>query len=163
MNFGINSELYNEVALNGLKIRGYFINEIISLERLIDQFIAKSITTDVDMQHELVAVIFGTKRIGFESKRRILIFILKKYHQELNKANPTVGADLKKIEDYRNTFAHCVLDTTPESIENVKNGKIGFIEIENDIHIVYYEQEELNNLRDMVSKYKKIFFNQIYK
>ena len=99
MKFAYNDDIYKQIAGNGFRIRGYFMNEIIVLERMVDRFLVNHFTKDEDRQLELLSLIMATKRINFESKRQVLKFIIEMHYPAFNKANPEICTDLKKLED----------------------------------------------------------------
>ena len=71
-------ELTQRYAYHASQVRGVIINEIILLERLMDEYISEYFCVDIDKRMELMDIIVSTKRITFESKSQILRTILER-------------------------------------------------------------------------------------
>lgn len=161
MQFASNSDFYKEVSLNGFRIRGYFINEVIVVERLMDRFIAKHFTPDTAKQIELIELFISTKRISFEGKRQAFKFIVDHHYATLFENKDLIYTNLKKIEDFRNILAHNILDTRPESAEDIKNGTIGFLKFENDTTLITYTQTDIDNFVKMIADLQKLLYDAV--
>ena len=60
MQFIDSPDEYGQMVDAAYRIRGYFINEIIVAERLMDNFIAKHFTSDIDKKSELIELFIST-------------------------------------------------------------------------------------------------------
>jgi len=133
-------------------MRGKLISHIIFLERCIDEYIVKYFCNEEEKRLELMRVIISTKKITLDSKKEVLLYLIKNYAPELKKEYPTLNADLTDIIEERNRLAHYVLSATKEEIENY-DGVVRLANFKNDIEIVLYDDDRINKLDDKVQKY----------
>jgi len=159
MKFEDSKDLYKEIAPNGYRIRGYFINEVIVIARLMDRHIVKHFTDDADKQMELIELFISTKRVSFEGKRQAFKAIVDKYYPTRFKDKDKIYANLKKIEDLRNILAHNILDTRQEAVESIKNGVIGFLSFHNESILITYNKDEIENFKTIIKDLQKELFD----
>jgi hypothetical protein len=152
---------FTDITQNCFKVRGFIINQTISLERIMDRYISKYFSNDETKIEELIELVFSTKRIAFESKRQIFKYIVDNHNKDFLKKYPDVCSDLKKIEEHRNVFAHYYLDNSDEGEEMFKNGKMGFVEFLNKTETIYYTRQGLNKIYDMLNKYLTAFAEEM--
>jgi hypothetical protein len=158
MQFEDNPEAYKSLAHNGYRIRGYFLSEIIVLERLIDRFIARHFTDNENRQMELIELFLSTKRIIFENKKMAVKHIIDLHYSDKFPNWKQLYSDLSKLADLRNLIAHNILDTSPSGLEHAKNGTISFIKFENATIEVTYTKAEIDNFKGMVKGLQAAFY-----
>lgn len=106
------SEQMNSAIERSHYVRGKIISELILLERLVDDYICRYATEDIEKQKFLKDVIFSTEKISFENKRLILEQILKANKNNFLKENSTFINDISYLIAKRNNVAHLLLDIT---------------------------------------------------
>ena|SRR5258708_27825322 len=132
-------------------LRGGIINEVIFLERVIDDFLSNYFCPDHEKRDEMMELILTNERYALGSKIDVLVRILEKHYNEFYKANPTIKGDLVFILEKRNVLAHILLDTTFNGIENET---IGFIKYKNRKEIIYFKEDDKIGLNEKIQKYK---------
>lgn len=139
--------------------RGYIINGVTQLERLVDVVLSYYFSDNEKKRDELVDLVFSQPQgmVSFEIKRGILMLILKKYGKtEYEKEYSKFLKDVKNAIDERNIFAHYLLDRTPEGLKLYAENKIFMmIKFKEEDPIKYTEERVLeicNNIENCISK-----------
>lgn len=109
------------------RTRGFLINHIILLERMMDKFISQYFCNIPDKALELMDMILATKRITFEYKAQVLRAILDKLYPQNKKENTQLATDFQYIAEQRNMLAHFFLDNSPDIIKEFEKGSGSFI------------------------------------
>ena len=141
----------------GYIYRGQLINDLIYLERLIDEAVSRHFCADLEKKKELIELMLSNERIGFYNKVQIFEYIFKTHRPEFVKANPNIFSDIKKLIDERNIVAHYLLDTSETGkSEYINNGKLGFVKFRNSTETLWRTQEMYLNFHLMTSNYIKL-------
>jgi hypothetical protein len=148
--------IINKLQEVGYFYRGQLINDLIYLERLIDEAVSRHFCTDLERKKELMELMLSNERIGFYNKVQIFEYIFKTHKPEFVKANPNIFSDLKKLIDERNIVAHYLLDTSETGKEEyINKGNIGFVKFRNSTETLWRTQEMYLNFHQLTSNYIK--------
>ena len=126
----------SEYSDKAMQIRGALINEAISLERMIDYFIACHLCKTENKRQEFCELILGTERMAFGAKKQVFEALRDKYNKsdKEKKLTNSISKNLKNILKRRNVFAHIQLSMRIEdAIHFKKTGEITFIHFTNGI------------------------------
>jgi hypothetical protein len=149
-------DIIKKLQQAGYLYRGQIINDLIYLERLIDEAISRHFCEDLQRKKELMELILSNERIGFYNKVQVFEYIFKTHRPEFVNANPNIFSDIKKLIDERNIVAHYLLDTSEAGKkEYINNGKIGFVKFRNSTETIWRTQEMYLNFHLLTSKYIK--------
>jgi hypothetical protein len=144
-----------DAKLNHLKdvalFRGFYINEIIKLEKLIDLFVAQFFCKNDEIAEDLLGMLLGTERISLNNKKNILFDIINKHFPELLIEFPDLKTDIQELITIRNVLAHQMLDTSGEF------DKIEFLKTNADRKKYPYEKQYAIDKTTLISKYIGIF------
>lgn len=132
--------------------RGLVINAAVHLEMAINVYLSRYFAKNDTVREEIMASLFCTNRITFESKVQIFCFLINKYDNEFKIAKPKYAKDLKDIIERRNHFAHLTLDLTDEGFDKTDN--IGLGKFSKDIVQVHnYSFEGIDKLLMIIYEY----------
>jgi hypothetical protein len=133
-------------------VRGTYLFKSTWIETLLNQIISYYFCSDDKIKRNQILSIL-IHDLNFSNKIRVFLNIMKSNYYEINKKHPELKKDLEQVRDWRNKFAHCMLDTTVEYIkkntgkiryEFYSDGKKQYLEItENSIHKKISEIENL--------------------
>ena len=133
--------------------RGIIIDETITLERIIDEYISKYYCSNEESSKELMEMLLCTNKITFENKMQIFKVIIDKKKDDFNSRYPTFISDiLHKIIPQRNIFAHYWLDTREHLTEFLVDRKTVFIKYKNQTEYIEYDQFLFDKLTNTISK-----------
>ena len=132
--------------------RGSIINEWIMLEKAIENYIVRYLSTDTNKQIEIAELLLD--RIGFDMKRGVFKAILDKKAEENgfkktknNKApHAKLIENLRLINIKRNHFAH-YMGVYDESALSDYPEKITLIEFRDQARRITYTQKEYQKIR----------------
>jgi hypothetical protein len=154
----MNLDTTEQIQNSALKIRGYMLNELIFIERLIDEYITRHFCKDEHKKKELFEFIV-CEYVAFEPKRHLLNYLIEKYDKELFENNESNLKDLTDLMVKRNRFAHWMVDTSEEAHDLFKQNKIRLTRFKNKTeHYIITDKiiEELGvkikNCRDMMAE-----------
>ena len=119
------------------KRRGEFLNQIIFLERSMDEYIAKFFCSTKTKRDVMLSLILRTVKIGLSNKKDISTWIIKNRDKQFRKLHPKSVSELTEIVKYRNAFAHGIIEEN-RPITHLKNKETVFISYDNkkpDFHI----------------------------
>jgi len=85
-------ERYTNLAFHR---RGVILNEVVMLERIIDEILANYFCGTTPKKQELMELIICTNRMIFENKIQVLQVLLERHKPDFLKANPTIIKDIK--------------------------------------------------------------------
>lgn len=130
--------IIQQIQLLGYQYRGQIINDLIHLERLMDEFLSRHFCSDTEKKKEFFELIIATERMSFSSKIQIFEFIFKKHHATLTTKFPKIFSDIKNLNDERNIVAHYLLDTSPNGKKVFEEaGIIGFVKFRNSTETLW--------------------------
>lgn len=133
--------------------RGAFINEVISLERMVDYFIACHLCKTEEKRQEICELILGTERIGFGGKKQIFQAIREK-SDKIKKDEEATARIVKYLENTirrRNTLAHIQLSMRIEDAVHFKQtSEITFVHYTNKIGFHKYSRERFQKYLDEI-------------
>jgi hypothetical protein len=153
--FQIEYERYTNLAFQR---RGVIINEVVLLERVIDEILAYYFCGSNPKKQELMELIICTNRMIFENKIQVLKVLLEKHKPDFLKNNPTIINDItQKIIVERNIFAHYWLVTSAELSTFVKAKQTVFIKFKNTTEYIYYDNNSFAAICEVIAKAIKIF------
>src|SRR3954451_17302344 len=95
-----------ELAKN---IRAPFIEQAISIERVIDDIIARHFCSDLELQQQFFSIILAD-RMSFSEKIDILETILRVSYYALFQRHRELKQKLTQIRQFRNRLVHSLLD-----------------------------------------------------
>ncbi len=132
-----------------IKQRGALINEVITLERMIDYFIACHLCQTEEKRQEICELILGTERMTFGGKKQVFEALRNKYYSTDIKTTKKIATSLQSIVNRRNRFAHMQLSTRIEDALHYKTtGEITFINFTNGIEFHTYSKERFQKYFD---------------
>ncbi len=148
-------ETYTNVAF--LR-RGVIINEVIMLERIVDEILSTYFCGTTTKKQELMELIICTNRMIFENKMQVLKVLLEKHKPDFLKTNPTIINDIiNKIIVERNIFAHYWLVTSKELSDFISKNQTVFIKFKNTTEYIYYDDEKFETICHLIGKTIKTF------
>lgn len=107
--------------------RGALLSELIYLERLIDDYIARYFCENIDKAKEMMTLILC---VGggptFDVKQAAFIYLLEDKKHPFYQKHPKIKKDLKFVIEFRNLLAHHLLDSSPEAIEAFNDSNLRF-------------------------------------
>lgn len=138
------------------KYRGQIINDLIYLERLIDEAISRHLCAEEDKKTELMELILCNEKIGFYNKILVFEYIFKKHKKNFVSNNTNIFSDLKKLIDERNIAAHFLLDTSENGrLSFQEKGIIGFVKFRNSTETLWRTQENYLEFHKKTANYIK--------
>lgn len=139
--------IYHEAGI----FRGYFINHVSYIEKIIEFHVASHFCRDNERAKEMVDLLTGDRFVSFESKRTSFENILKRHHFELYKSSKEYFAKLTTIQNNRNRLAHLIVFSAEEAIEKYRTDKvIGFIKFGVDTKPIWYDDKQKKELLEML-------------
>jgi hypothetical protein len=140
--------------------RGALINEVVMLERVIDEYIVNYFCSDEVKSRELKELIICTKRMTFENKMQVSKVLLDRYNKEVLDNNPSLLNDiLNTVIPERNIFAHYWLVTTPELSDWLTLGKTVFIKFQNTSEHIEYDEAKFDGIMKLIGKCINVFLD----
>lgn len=150
---------FEELETKSHFIRGYIISEVILLERLIDEYISRYLTTDIEKIKFIREVVLGSEKIVFDNKRQILHQILKVNNIKFLKDNPNFINDLSYLMEKRNNVAHLLMDVTKGKVE--KKDSISLQKHRNVTTEVVLDEQEIEKIRKLIKESREIMVELI--
>ena len=151
-----------ELQLTAYKYRGQIINDLIHLERLIDESISRHFCSDAEKKTELMELILCNERISFHSKIQVFQYIFDKHKKEFVSNNLNIFSDIKKLNDERNIIAHYLLDTSETGKKTFKEtGNIGFVKFRNSTETIWRTNSDYNNYHSLTVNYIRAIENYL--
>ncbi len=143
-------------------LRGFIINELISIELYIEWYIAKHFfPSNGELMNEFISTFMHSQQIaiGFSKKVELFAKILERDNKDTFDNNPNLIKDLKDINQHRNYFAHRPLDITEYGTNEFKNATLVFTQYFNGkLNTVKYGNEKIIELHGKILSIKKIVF-----
>jgi hypothetical protein len=151
-----------QIQIASYNYRGQIINDLIYLERLIDEAIARHLCVDNDRQTELMELILCNERIGFSNKVQVFEYIFKKHKSDFVSNNPKIFSDIKKLIEERNIIAHYLLDTSENGKAMFdKENKIGFVKFRNSTETLWRSQTDYIEFHTLTANYISAMSNYL--
>lgn len=148
--FRFEYERYTNLAFHR---RGVILNEVVMLERIVDEILANYFCGTTPKKQEMMELIICTNRMIFENKIQVLKVLLEKHKPDFLKDNPTIIKDITdKIIPERNIFAHYWLVTTRELSDFISKNQIVFIKFKNTTEYVYYDDKKFKTICGLIGK-----------
>lgn len=142
-----------DMLLHMHKTRGIIIDNQITVERIIDFYLSKTLSKDEQTEIELRDWVF-TERIAFEPKLQIFKLVVSKHNPEFEVNNKDYWKALNSIMQIRNIMAHWLLINDNTSIDLYEKQKtFSFAKFKNDAQMEYVGQRHIVNIMDIFSKY----------
>ncbi len=153
--FRFEYEHYTNLAFHR---RGVIINEVVMLERIVDEILSNYFCGTTPKKQELMELIICTNRMIFENKIQVLKVLLEKHKPDFLKANPTIINDIiNKIIVERNIFAHYWLVTSKELSDFISKNQTVFIKFKNTTEYIYYDDDKFETICRLIGKTIKTF------
>lgn len=150
----MNNPIVVKIQTSGYNYRGQIINDLIYLERLIDETISRHFCNDIEKRKEFFELIIANERMSFNSKIQVFEYLFRKYQKNFISNFPAVFSDIKKLNEERNIVAHYLLDTSDDGQEKMrKENKIGFVKFRNSSETLWRDQEDINKWHLLLVKY----------
>lgn len=122
-------------------LRGRFLNSVAVIERDIALILTEYFCTEDEGKKELFFVnVLGT--LSLNSKKEILIEMVKKDYPRYWEAHGQFLLDLQKIQEFRNKLAHSVVDVSEAALSRPLVEGIGFVQWKQGQPITDQEFEE---------------------
>lgn len=148
----------NEIINHTVKWRGLILHQMSYLEKALDNYIIFHLTDKKDefKVSQMQLLIFGDNRISLESKRQVFHEIArnhdikwyKSYNTirkiEVKKDSIAMNRDLVYCIEQRNIFAHCVADTTDETLQS--ENQYGFLKFKDTSTRISITETEVREL-----------------
>lgn len=133
-------------------LRGRFLNSVAVIERKIGLILTSYFcTSDEDKQHLFFTRVIGAPAFSLNSKKDVLIRIVKSDYPQYWSDNQEWLKALDKIMEFRNKLAHSVVDVSEEALRRPIETGIGLIEWKDGEPITDSEFEEWEVKANMVS------------
>jgi hypothetical protein len=125
----MNSETLQAMSNKMVLIRGYFLNHVTVIEKLMEMFIANYFCVTESKEIELVDWLLGDMLVSFEAKRVVFFKIIEKhYNSEFIKYKKELDA-LTKLQSIRNKLAHRILNLSDEAIDRFNQDRtVGLVQ-----------------------------------
>lgn len=104
-----------------IEIRGKVITAVALLEGHMDLFLSMHFSKDDWM--EAIQMVFATRHISFDSKRDIILSVLKKNYAAEHKKHPKFSKELQEIAQTRNVFAHYSFSGSQSALDKFNENK----------------------------------------
>jgi hypothetical protein len=108
--------------------RGKFLNKVAVIDREIALILTNYFCTDQDKKEFFFENIATAPFLTFNSKRELLIQIVKRDYQFYWGEYGSTLKDLTEIMKFRNKLAHSIVDVSEDALRRPLNNGIGFIE-----------------------------------
>ena len=146
--------IIQQIQLSGYSYRGQIINDLIHLERLMDEFLSRHFCNDSERKKEFFELIIANERMSFNSKIQVFEYVLKKHHNQIVIEYPDIFSDIKKLNEERNIVAHYLLDTSTDGIKMYEEfQKIGFVKFRNSTESLPRNNDDINKWKTLTKKY----------
>jgi hypothetical protein len=148
-----------EYAWHIAQVRGTVLGECITMERLMDEYIAGYFCNSVEKKMELMDIIICTKRVTYESKAQILRAILDRQKPTMKSENKKIFNELMFIAERRNMLAHYLIDVSDQAIVDFLPTRttITLTKFENVRSPVKFERTDIEELIGKVHKITEMF------
>ncbi|HEX7414214.1 MAG TPA: hypothetical protein VF411_09230 [Bacteroidia bacterium] len=121
------NQITNLIKEAGCIYRGKIIDDVIYLERHIDEYLSRYFCQEKEKQKDLFEMILGS-RLSWLPKLQVFTLILETHKKEFLLKHSNFIKDLEKLSAERNIVAHSLLDTSEEGRKEYKeNQSIGFV------------------------------------
>lgn len=150
-----NDELSIKLIDDVAKIRGVIINQAVTSERLIDEFLCNYFCND-EYKRKLLMELVISDQMMLKPKTALFFKILSidRNYSKINYDN--LNESLKSLAFNRNIVAHWLVNTTDDGIDLYKKGVISFIRFRYSDNkggnIKSYNQKDLNQVIKKANK-----------
>ena len=128
--------------------RGMLLIVINSYESLIDNIIGIHFQEEKKSRESFKSLVLNEAGITLYNKIRLLVKILKIYHQDIWKNFEWINDDLEKMRDFRNTLAHSKLDISDEFLDKNETNVAQYINYKNGvINKIRFNDEDFKSKR----------------
>jgi len=142
---------YEKLFSKAIFVRGALLNDVIFLEKVIDNWLAVYFGKDKIRQSEIFELVFCNESLTYNSKIQIFCAIVKKHCPEFDSKSPKLKSDLEEIGKERNRFAHWMLDTSEEQL---KSNELRLLRSKDFKDYEHYTNTRITKLTELVDKYK---------
>lgn len=108
-------------------MRGRFVNSVAVIEREIAVILTEYFCTEDESKREIFFQNVA-QRLSLQRKKEILVEIVKRDYPRFWEKNKEFLIDLQKIQEFRNTLAHSVLDVSDEALLRPPEEGVVFIQ-----------------------------------
>jgi hypothetical protein len=140
----------NSMFEDASMVRGFFINETIFIERIIDDIFSRFFCDTYKKGHVLKEMFLSTERITFEMKRQGLKHLLNKLVPSPADNDELLFPYLTAIMEYRNVFAHYELDLSDKALKKYPK-ELGFVKYKNETKTIWYNDMQLQLHYDKIT------------
>ena len=109
------------------QIRAPFLEQAISIERLIDDIIAWHFCATEELRAQFFSTVLGGADLSFSAKINILETTLRLAYYEVYQKHKTLREELDKIRSFRNRLVHSMLDTSDEFMGKSQRDRIQLV------------------------------------
>lgn len=149
-----------EINQYAIKYRGFVLNEITNLEKVVDAFLCNYFTPDVEKQDELLLLVFGGLRMSFENKRGILVFLNNGKKINIESTYPKMLDEMQNLFSDRKVLAHYMVDLS-EDAQKLNIGEIRFHSLNNKHELKTFSLEKMNKIENQIKNMIRILLTQI--
>ncbi|MGY4537020.1 hypothetical protein ACVW0P_001434 [Mucilaginibacter sp. UYNi724] len=147
-----------DLTVDAIVLRGGLINEVILLEKIIDNWLAKYFCNNEKRKNEFFDLILCHDRLTYSSKVAVFVFIIQSHCKDFLKTYPYLAKDLNEIAEKRNILAHWLLDTSDTGIDK---GEIHFIKAKKVFPSIAFTAADIEKTLTNIEKYKKVIYNLV--
>lgn len=150
-------EAYEIMAPRIAELRGSILNEVVYLERLMDEYLCRHFCSDKSKRLDLLSFLMATDRITFDNKRGILKILMERDNKPFVLNNKSIFSDLETIMKERNFLAHTLFDSSLDGYNSFLKNEFKFIRFKNSIERSVYNDTKMKNISRLIAKYIDIF------
>jgi hypothetical protein len=126
-------KIYKPYAWQVLQVRGLIIQEIVTMERLVDAYISGYFCPTNEKRGEMLDLILSTNKITYEAKAHVVREILNREFPGKKNEHTALYKDLIYIAEERNKVAHYMIDASQDCIDK-------FIEDKETVSLLKFEK-----------------------
>jgi hypothetical protein len=142
---------YERLFSKAIFVRGALLNDIIFLEKVMDNWLAVYFGHDKIRQSEIFELVFCHESLGYNAKVQIFCEITKRHCPDFERQNPKLKANLEEIGKHRNRFAHWMLDTSEEQLQS---NELRLLRSKNFKDHEHYTNTRVVAVTELVDRYK---------
>ena len=144
-------------------LRGAIINNLILLERTIDEYLSVFFTKNKELCGPLRDWVFA-ECINLDNKIKILSSVLENYENEFLSHHSSLIANLQYLKDKRNVFAHYLILNDEESVELfLRELTVTFVKFRTDSYLIFYKKDELERIERLMASCTPILVELVEK
>lgn len=141
-----NEEKILAILKDGAALRGLILNQVITIERMIDEFLSSYFCDTPEKKKSLMENLIS-EFLTFDLKRQVFENVVD---PNFIKENPLLISNLILLMKHRNVVAHWIMDTSDEGLKYFDKGERAFIRFKtktkNTPNTKVYNQKTINDI-----------------